>query len=326
MSKQSVLFSILAIAVGLAATSAEPAAADDWPNKPIRVIVPLGAGSATDIVPRTVFEQVSRQLGQPMIIENRVGAGGTLGAGVVAKADADGYTILAHSSAQTISPWIYPNLPYDTVRDFAGITPLGSLPNVLVISPDKNIRAVQALVAVAKAKPGAMNYASGGTGTPTHLNAERFRLAAGIDAQHIPFKGAPEALTEVMTGRVDYYFCPILPALQFIRDGKLLALAVGSRNRVSLLPDIPTPIEAGFDNSDYNFWIGVYVPAKTPRAIVGRLHGEIITALKEPAVGEKLSKLGIEPMMMQPEEMDAYVVKELQINAALVGAAGIGGK
>ena len=277
-------------------------------------------------MPRTVFEQVSRQLGQPIIIENRVGAGGTIGAGFVAKADADGYTILAHSSAQTISAWIYPNLPYDTVKDFAGITPLGSLPNVLVISPDKNIRSVQALVAAAKAKPGSMNYASGGTGTPTHLNAERFRLAAGIDAQHIPFKGAPEALTEVMTGRVDYYFCPILPVLQFIREGKLLALAVGSRNRVSLLPDIPTTIEAGIDNSDYNFWIGVYVPAKTSRGIVGRLHGEIIKALKEPTVSEKLSRLGIEPMMMQPEELDAYVVKELQMNAALVTAAGIGGK
>ena len=277
-------------------------------------------------MPRTVFEQVSRQLGQPIIIENRVGAGGTIGAGFVAKADADGYTILAHSSAQTISAWIYPNLPYDTVKDFAGITPLGSLPNVLVISPDKNIRSVQALVAAAKAKPGSMNYASGGTGTPTHLNAERFRLAAGIDAQHIPFKGAPEALTEVMAGRVDYYFCPILPVLQFIREGKLLALAVGSRNRVPLLPDIPTTIEAGIDNSDYNFWIGVYVPAKTSRGIVGRLHGEIIKALKEPTISEKLSRLGIEPMMMQPEELDAYVVKELQMNAALVTAAGIGGK
>lgn len=326
MSKRVVLFSVLAVVIGLIATSGEPGAADDWPNRPIRVIVPLGAGSATDIVPRTVFEQVSRQMGQPIIIENRVGAGGTIGAGVVAKADADGYTILAHSSAQTISPWIYPNLPYDTVKDFAGITPLGSLPNVLVISPDKNIRTVQALVAAARAKPGSMNYASGGTGTPTHLNAERFRLAAGIDAQHIPFKGAPEALTEVMTGRVDYYFCPILPALQFIREGKLLALAVGSRNRVSLLPDIPTTIEAGFDNSDYNFWVGVYVPAKTSRGIVSRLHGEIIKALKEPTVSEKLAKLGIEPMMMRPEEMDAYVGKELEMNAALVTAAGIGGK
>jgi tripartite-type tricarboxylate transporter receptor subunit TctC len=294
-----------------------------WPTKPIRVIVPLSAGSAADITPRTVFEQVSVQLGQTMFIENRVGARGTIGAAAVAKADPDGYTILVHSNAHTVAPAINRSLSYDAVKDFAGITPLGNVPNVLVISPTKNIKSIQELVAAAKARPGSVNYASGGVGTPPHLTAERFRISAGFEGQHIPFKGAPEALTEVLSGRVDFYFSPIAPALALIRDGKLLALAVSSTKRSSVLPNVPTTVEAGYANSDFDFWIGMFVPAKTPRDIVNRLHQETVKALQHPPVRSKLASFGIEEMIMTPEAFDKRVADEVVAAAALAKAAGI---
>ena len=307
----------------IALAAAQFAFAQSWPAKPIRVIVPLTAGSATDVIPRITFEQVSAQIGQPMIVENRVGGGGSIGAGTVAKAEPDGYTILVHSNAHTVSPAVLPNLPYDVVKDFSGITPLGNVPNVLVISPSKNIKTIDELVAAAKAKPGSINYASGGTGTPPHLTAERFRLSAGFQGQHIPFKGAPEALTEVLSGRVDFYFSPLAPAMPFIRDGKLIPLAVSSTKRSSALPEVPTTVEAGYANSDFDFYIGMWVPAKTPRDVVGKLHQETVKALQNPAVQSKLSNLGVEPMIMTPEAFDARVAKEVATAAVLAKAAGI---
>src|SRR5437773_194835 len=236
--------------------------AQAWPAKPIRAIVPFTPGSATDIMARTVAEKLGAQLGQPVVVENRPGAGGTIGVGLVAKAEADGYTILVHSSSYTVTPSTYENLPFDTLRDLTGVAPLGLLPNVLVIAPSKNIRSVKELVAMAKARPGAMNSASVGIGSATHLNAERFRLGAGIDVVNVPFKGTPEALTEVMTGRVDYYFCPVNAALPMLKEGRLLGLAVGSSKRSIALPDTPTPLELGIPDSDYSFWVGMFVPAK----------------------------------------------------------------
>ena len=240
-----------------------------------------------------------------------------------AKAPADGYTILIHSNGHTIAPAVYPNLPYDPVADFTAITTLANFPNVLVVAPAKNIRTAQALAAAARSKPGAFNYASGGVGTPTHLAAERFRLSAAFEAQHVPFKGQVEALTETVAGRVDFYFCPVFPALPLIRDGKLLPLAVSSSKRVSSLPAVPTTLEAGFANSDFNFWVGMFVPANTPPAVVKRLHDETLKAMQVPALQEKLAKLGVEPMTMTPEQFTAYVKSEIAANAALVKAAGI---
>jgi tripartite-type tricarboxylate transporter receptor subunit TctC len=287
------------------------------------VIVPFTAGSATDIMARTVTQRLSEQLGQPFVVENRAGAGGTLGVAAVAKADPDGHTILVHSSSYTITPTTYPNTPYDAVRDLVGITPLALLPQVLVVSPNKNIRTVQELVRAAKAKPGAMNYASAGVGTATQLSAERFRLAAGIDAVHVPFRGTPEALTEIMTGRVDYYFCPVDAVLPMIAEKRLLALAMGSSKRSAALPDVATTLEAGIPNSDYNFWVGIFVPSKTPREIVNRLHQEIAKTLDLKEVRESMAKLGAEPMLMRPEEFDAYIRNEITTNASVVKAAGI---
>lgn len=294
-----------------------------WPAKSLHVVVPFTAGSATDAVARLASERISASVGQPIVVENRPGAGGTIGQGIVAKAEPDGYTVLIHSSSQTVTPSTYPHLTFDAARDFAGVTPLASLPNVLVIAPSKGIRSVKELVARARAKPGSMNYASAGAGSATQLNAERFRLGAGFQGVHVPFKGTPEALTEVMTGRVDFYFCPVISVLQLINDKRLLALAVGSSKRAAALPDVPTTLEAGIPNSDYNFWVGMFVPAKTPRRIVDRLYDEAAKALQSGEMKERLMKLGGEPMLMRPAQFDDYLRKEIATNAQLVKAAGI---
>lgn len=299
--------------------------AQSFPNKPLRMIIPFTPGSGTDIVGRAVAERLQAALGQPIVAENRAGAGGTIGAAIVAKADPDGHTILVQSSSHTVNPITYSNLPYDTVRDLSAITPLAALPNVLIVNPGKGIRSVQDLVAAAKARPGAMNYASAGQGSATHLNAERFRLAGGFEGVHIPFKGTPEAVTEVIAGRVDFYFCPVVSAIPHIKEGKVLALAVGSPKRSSALPDIPTTLEAGLPNSDYTFWVGMFVPSKTPRDIVSRLYQETAKALASPELRERLAKLGAEPMPMTPEAFDKYVLDEIRANTTLVKAAGVTG-
>ena len=230
-----------------------PAQAAEWPTKSIRVVVPYAPGSATDLVPRTILEQVGQQVGQSFIIENRPGGGTTVGSAQVKQSDPDGHTILIHSNAIVTVPAIQTNVPYDPVKDFSGLTTLGNVPLVLVIAPSKGVKSVKELVAKAKARPGELNYGAAGIGTPPHLAMERFRLAAGFEGQLVPYKGAPEALTEVITGRIDIYFCPITPALPLIRDGKVLALAVSSSRRASALPDVPTTIEAGVPESDLDF-------------------------------------------------------------------------
>ena len=314
------LLKLLLATIGMAASIAS---AQPYPNKIIHIIVPFSPGSATDIIARTIGDKLSAGLGQPVVVENRPGAGGTIGAGVVAAAAPDGYTLLVQSSGHTVNPHIYTTLSYDTLRDFAGVTTLVNLPNVLVIAPGKGIKSVQELVAAAKAKPGPLNYASAGSGSATHMNAEKFRAAAGFDAVHIPYKGTPEAITEVIAGRVDYFFAPMVSGLPMIKDGKVLALAVGSAKRSSVLPDVPTTVEAGVAGSDYNFWIGMLAPAKTPRDIVTRLNEEVLKALQAPEVKERLAKLGAEPLPMSPEQFDAYIREELAANARIVKAAGI---
>jgi tripartite-type tricarboxylate transporter receptor subunit TctC len=301
------------------------ALAQAWPSKRVQVIVPFTAGSATDIMARTVARRLSEQLGQSFVVENRPGAGGTIGVGAVARAEPDGHTILVHSSSYTITPTTYPNTPYDTVRDLVGITPLALLPNVLVMSPKQDIQTVRDLVRAAKAKPGTMSYASAGVGTATHLNGERFRLGADIDVLHVPFKGTPEALTEIIAGRVDYYFCPVNAVLPMIAEKTLLALAVGSTKRTAALPDVATTVEAGVANSDYNFWVGMFMPSKTPRDVVQRLHQETAKALESKEVRDSMVQLGAESMLKQPDEFDAYIRAEIVANAVLVKAAGIAG-
>jgi len=299
------------------------ASAQSWPARPIRAIIPFGAGSATDIVPRIVFEQLSSQLGQPIVVENRTGAGGTLGTSAVAKADPDGYTLLAHSNAFSVAPAIYANLPYDTERDFAAIAPFCTLPVVLVISPSKGFKTIQEMVAAAKAKPGTFNYASIGVGSGTHLSAERLKLGAGFDAVHIPFRGGPEALTEIIAGRVDFYFCPINTALPLIRNGQLVALVTNGDVRAPELPEVPTTLEAGYRDADFPIWIGMLAPAQTPRSIIDRLHTETIKAIQVPATLERLAKTGVTPMIMTPAEFEARINAQITSNIAIARAAGI---
>ena len=316
---------LLAITATAHAQTPNPAAgpAPGYPNKTLRVVVPFTPGSATDAVARIVTERLGTQLGQTIVVENRPGAGGTIGVGVVAKANPDGYTLLVHSSSYTVTPATYANTPYDTLRDFSGITPLANLPNVLVIAPSKGIRSVKELIASAKAKPGSLTYASAGAGSATQLNAERFRLGAGLEGTHVPFKGTPEALTDVITGRIDIYFCPVISVLQFIKDNRLLGLAVGSSKRSSALPDLQTTIEAGVPNSDYNFWVGMVVPSKTPGGVITKIHQNTLKALQAPDITERMARLGAEQMQMSPREFDAYIKNEIGINAALVKAAKI---
>jgi len=298
-------------------------AAQTWPDKPVRIIVPLTAGSATDVMARTVAQRLTEQLGQPFVVENKPGAAGTIGVGTVARAKPDGYTLLVQSSSYTITPITYPNTPYDALRDMAGVTPLALLPQALVVSPARGITSMQGLIAAAKARPGTLNYGSAGLGTANQLNAERFRVGAGIDAVHVPFKGTPEVVNEVLGGRIDYFFCPIHVCLPLINQKRVLALAMGSSRRSAALPDLPTTLELGVPESDYNFWVGLFVPAETPRAIVDKLYRETAKALQTPAVKESLAGLGAEQNLLEPRAFDGEIRKEIAVNAALVKAAGI---
>jgi len=285
--------------------------------------VPFGAGSTTDIIARAITDKMSQSMGQQLVVENKAGASGTIGQAQVAAAAADGYTVMIHSSSHTVSPHTFAKLPFDTERDFAAVTPISSTPNVLVISPAKGMKSLKDLLTAARAKPGSMNFASAGQGSATHLNAEKFKLAAKIDAQNIPFKGSAEAVTEVVAGRVDYYFSPIAPVIGQIRNGQLLPLAVGSPKRAAALPEVPTTAEAGVPGSEFNFWIGMFVPAKTPKEIVERLQTEVAKALNTPEVKERFVALGADAWTMKPGEFDAYVRDEIKSNAALVKAAGL---
>lgn len=294
-----------------------------WPTKPIKVVVPFAAGAATDIVARAVLEKVSKQLGQPMVVENKPGAGGTIGASAVAHAEPDGYTLLIHSNSHTVAPATYKNLNYDAARDFVGITPLASVPMVMVTSPEKGVRTLQDFVAYAKANPGKVNYASAGAGGVTHLGAERIRLAGGFQATHIPTKGSNEALTEVMTGRVDFYFSPIGLAVPQINAGKLVPLAVSSAKRFPALPNVPTSTEAGFANSAYEVWIAMFAPAKTPRPVVHRIHEEVVKALNSSELKERYKTLVMDDLIMGVDDFNRFLGQDLRLNAELAKAAGV---
>jgi tripartite-type tricarboxylate transporter receptor subunit TctC len=297
--------------------------AQAYPAKPIKFIVPFSPGSATDIVARTVGEAMSRSMGQTIIIENKLGAGGTIAAAQVAKSDPDGYTILVHSSGHALNASLYPSPGYDTTKDLTGITTLAAIPNVLVVNPAKGWKTQAELIAAAKAKPGTFNYASAGVGSGTHLNAEIFRLQAGIDALHIPYKGTPDAMTNVIGGSNDWFFAPLASALPLIRDGKLQALSVSTKVRASTLANVPTSIEAGLPNSDYTLWVGMIAPSATPAAIVKKLHEEALKALASAPIKERLAALGADTLVMSPDAFNAYIKTEIDSAARIVKAANL---
>lgn len=303
--------------------SATAAHAEGWPSRLIKATIPFGAGSATDVVPRLVFERLSAELGQPFVIENRAGAGGTLGTALVAKSDPDGYNILAHSSALAIAPAIFPNLTFDVAKDLSSVVMLGSSASVMIVPNERPWKTIQDFIADAKAKPGSISFGSVGVGSAVHIAAEKFRLAAGIEATHVPYRGGPEVIADIMGGRIDLYFCPLATALPLIRQGQVKALVVSTPKRAADLPDVPTVGEIGLKNAESVSWFGVFVPSKTPRDIVDRFHAAAVKVLNDPAMQASLAKLGVEPMPMTPAEMDELVKRDLTANQELIKAAGI---
>jgi tripartite-type tricarboxylate transporter receptor subunit TctC len=300
------------------------ALAQAWPTKPVRMVVGLPPGSGTDITGRAIAASLTAQTGQTFVVENRPGGSGSIAMNLVAKAEPDGYTILVMSSSWTVTPSTVPNLPYDTLKDLAGITMLADIANALAVRADRdNIKTVKELIAAAKANPGKMNAAVIGAGSATHLTTERFRLSAGIDVLSVPYKGTPEALTDVLSGRVDYCFCPIGNVMPMVKDGRLRALAVSSRQRTSTQPDLLTTEEAGVPNSAQPFWVGMGVPAKVPRDIVARLHAETAKALNSPEIRARWASLNQDVRIFTPEAFDALLREEVVSNAKLVKEANI---
>ena len=297
--------------------------AQTYPNKTIKFIVPFTVGSATDIVARSVGEFMSKSMGQSIVVENKPGAGGTIAAAQVARSEADGYSVLVHSSAHALNPALYPNPGYDTLRDLTGVTALAAIPNLLVVNPAKGWKTQADLIAAAKANPGKFNFASAGVGSGTHLNAEIFHLRAGIDALHVPYKGTPDAMTNVIGGSNDWFFAPLASALPLVRNGRLQALSVSTKTRTSTLPDVPTSIEAGLPNSDYTLWVGMIVPSATPPQVVMKLNQEALKALASPELRERMAKLGADPSPMTPEAFNAFIRTEMEIAAQIVKIANL---
>ncbi len=308
---------IAAAAVLVAATSA----AQTYPSKTIKIVVPFTAGSATDIMARVVGEKLQAAWGQPVVVENRPGAGGTLGATQVAKGEADGHTLLVVSTGHVVNPVLYSNLQYDTLGDFSGVTPLASLPSVLVVGAGSPYKTVAELIAAARAKPGVLNYASAGVGSATHVNAEKFRANANLQVTHIPFKGTPETIVEVSSGRTDFMFTPVLASIPSIRDNRLRALAVSTAKRSSALPNVPTVAESGLPGFAFDFWIGMLAPAKTPKPVVAKINAEVARILALPEVKERMATLGAETMPMSPEQFDAYIKDEYTTLGAVMRSA-----
>src|ERR1700719_2422566 len=272
--------------------------AENWPARLIKATIPFGAGSATDVVPRVLFDRLAAELGQSIIVENRPGAGGTLGTALVAKAEPDGYSILADSSALAIAPAIFPHLTFDTTRDLASVLMIGASANVMIVPASRPWKTVQDFIADAKAKPGSISFGSVGVGSATHISAEKFRLAAGVETTHVPYRGGAEVIADILGGRLDFYFCPLATALPLIREGRVHALVISTPKRAAELPDVPTPAEVGLKNAESAIWLGVFMPAKTPRDIIDRFHDAGTKALAEPSMQESLAKLGVEPFPM----------------------------
>jgi tripartite-type tricarboxylate transporter receptor subunit TctC len=308
-------------AIAAEALAAEALAAETWPTRPIRVISPFPPGSASDTVSRVVLDRVSQLLGQPMVIETKPGAGGIVGFADVAKADPDGYTVVVSSSSMGTGMVLHSHLPYDPAKDFVPVAMFGEQPNVLVASIQSGFHSLADLVAAAKAKPGTLTFASAGVGSSSHMAGERLRLAAKIDVRHVPFR--ENGLTEVMAGRIDFYFIPLAAAASALGSGKLSVLAVSSLQRVALLPDVPSVAEAGYPDAEFRFWVGLSAPAKTPRAVVDKLHDATASALQDSALQEKLAKLGVEPEQMSVDQFAKFVSDDLAATVQLAKEAHI---
>ncbi|HET7764201.1 MAG TPA: tripartite tricarboxylate transporter substrate binding protein [Burkholderiales bacterium] len=314
---------IIRILAAIAAAGAAQAFAQGYPNKPVHAIISFTAGSSTDIVGRIVLQKLSEMWGQPVVPENRAGAGGSIGTAVVAKAAPDGYTLLVDSNAHTVTPSIYAKLPYDAINDFVDISPLALQPNVLIVNASSQYKTLMDVVNAAKAKPGAINWGHAGVGSGTHLNTEKFVAAAKINVTQIPFKGTPEVIQAMLSNSVDCYWAPISAAIPHIKGGRVRPLAVSTPKRNSQLPNVPTTGEAGIQGADAPLWFGLWAPAGTPKDIVAKISADTRKALADPAVRDRLQNLGNDTMDMSPEEFARFVRSEHDEYARVIKAAGI---
>ena len=306
-----------------AATWTSPVMAQQWPMKTITAISPFGPGTSLEAAARPVFEQMARELGQSIVVEHRPGAGSTTGSAAAARATPDGYTLLLQSSTFAIVHSVFKNRTYDTLQEFVPVVAFGVQPYVLVASPSKGYKTMADLVSAAKANPGKMNFASLGVGSAPHVAAERFKLTAGIEAQNVSFRGPPEALTETMTGRIDFYFIPLGSALSLIKDGKLTPLAVSTAARAVELPDVPTIKEAGLKEDGFELWVGLFAPAKTSNEIVSKLHAAAQKAMQDDTVKQRLSSLSLKPLQMTQQEFAEYFRNDVAATAEVIAKAKI---
>ena len=301
---------LIATGASLAAAAVPAIAQDAWPAKPVRIVVPFTAGSATDILARTYGERLSAAFGQPVVIENHPGAGGTIGAALAAKATPDGTTLVVVSTGHVVNDVLYENIAYDTLGDFAGVALLGNLPSVLIVPPQLGVKDVKELVAFVKQRNNDINYCTAGIGSASHINMQKFLMAAGISGVHVPLKGTPDMLNEIMGGRIHMSWAPLVSSIGPIKDGKVVALAVSTKQRSAVLPEVPTIAEAGYPGGEFDFWVAMLAPAKTPRDVVRRINAEIGRANDQPDVKKRMSNLGAEPMPMTPEQLDAFLKEQ----------------
>ena len=313
---------LIAAALGMLLLAGEPLA-QSFPNKTIRMIATSSPGSVVDVFGRAIADHLAQATGQAVVVENRAGAGGTLAAGIVLGAEADGHVILVNTSAQVIAPFVYPKLTFDMLREFAGVAPLAILPNVLIVPPQSPWKDLKGLIAAAHAKPGALTYATAGHGTGTHMSAVRFWMSARIDAVQVPYKASPEALIDVMSGRVDWSILPMSTVLSQIKDGRVRALGLGASRRNAQLPDLPTFAESGLADADFPFWVGIFASAKVPRTVVGRLSEITSKGLQTPAMRARIEALGADPFVLSSEAFDTFVRNQAEVAGAIIKAANI---
>lgn len=311
--------------LGLSHASAHAADADAgaYPVKPVRIVIGFTPGGVPDITARLIAQRLTESWKQQVIVDNRPGAGGTIAANTVARANPDGYTLLSVSSAHAVAPAVYDKLPYDTLKDFASITLTANGPALLLVAPGIGVKSAKDLVALARAKPGQLNFSSAGVGSGTHFAGELFRIMAGVEVVHVPFKGIPEAITEVVTGRVQFFMSPFASAFGLVKDGKAVAIAVTSSKRMALTPDLPTVAESGLPGYRWDFWYAMLAPAKTPQPVLKRLHSSITQVLRLPDTKERWSALGAEPAPTTPAELDKLIAEEIATYTKVARAAGI---
>lgn len=314
---------VAAASMLLAACASAQSPVPHYPARPVRIVVPFTPGSATDILARLIGPKLQEQWGQQIIVDNRPSAGGTVAGGIVASAAPDGHTLLLTSSAFAGAAALYDKLPYDSVRDFAGITQIAGTPLLVVVAPDLGVKSVKELIALAREKPGEINFGSSGIGSGTHYAGELFMQTAGINVVHVPYRGTPEVLNDVIAGRIQFYVAPVLAAMSLVRNGRLLALTVTTRERLPILPDVPTVAEAALPGFEYDGWFGMLAPARTPKAIIKALSEEAARILSLPDVRERITSTGAVPKTSSPAAFEQYIHDEIAKRRKVFRAAGV---